>query len=64
MSSTLFSVPCVENPIQSTRQKLKISKPAVVNKYNNKLDSLDIEYEQLNTLVDNFAHAKSHEFPK
>ena len=65
--STLFSVPRIEESIQSTRQKLQISKPAVVNKYNNKLDSLYTEhciYERLNTLVKKITRAKPHDLPK
>ena len=39
-AKTLFSVPHIEEPIQSTRRKRQMSKPPVVAKYINKLDSL------------------------
>ena len=57
---TLFSVPPIEESIQSTRRKLQLSGPVVVTKYINKFDSLYIEhhiYDRLDVLVDRFANA-------
>ena len=34
---TLFSVPHIEEPIQSTRRKLQMSKPGIVTEYNTKI---------------------------